>query len=122
MVGRIVDASGRHPFAVLVAALLAIAATWTYAYTTLSLNSDLLELLPRDSPGFQAFEHQLGRVGGGAALIAVVESPDRAANEKFIDDLAAELAKDKSPEIAYVESGTKDVRTFFDDHKWLYAD
>jgi predicted RND superfamily exporter protein len=122
VVGRIVDASGRHPFAVLAIAVLAIVGTWTYAWTTLTLNSDLLELLPRDSPGFQAFEHQLGRVGGGAALIAVVESPDRVANEKFIDQLSAEIAKDKSPDIAYVESGTKEVRQFFDDHKWLYAD
>ncbi len=116
------DGSGRHPLAVLVIAILTIVGTWTYAYTTLGLNSDLLELLPRDSPGFRAFEHQLGRVGGGAALIAVVESPDRAANERFIDQLGAELEKDKSPDIAYTETGTKEVRKFFDDHKWLYAE
>ena len=33
--------------------------------------SELLELLPRDSPGFRAFEHQLGRVGGGSTSAAM---------------------------------------------------
>jgi hypothetical protein len=109
----------------------------------LELRTDILELLPRDSPGFKAFEHQLGRVGGGASLIVVIESPDRKANEKFIDDLGERLQKalddqrachDKcgpdgachaacGPQlISYLELGTKDVRKFYEDHKWLYAD
>ena len=138
------DASGRHPLIVLLAALLVLSGSWHYAYTHFQLNSDLLELLPRDSPGFQAYEHQLGRVGGGASLIVVVESPDRRANEQFIDTLAGELdAQQKVYEsctkkciptdtaclgacgpdlVSYVESGTKDVRKFFQDQKWLYAD
>lgn len=122
IVGRVVDASGRRPLLVLALALLSIAGTWAYAWAKLELHSDLLELLPRDSPGFRAFEHQLGRTGGGASIIAVIESPDRAANERFVDAFADALARDKTPEIAYVEHGTKDVRKFFDDHKWLYAD
>src|SRR5436190_2290546 len=110
LVSRIVDGSGRHPLLVLAIALLTIAGTWTYAYKTLGVSADLLELLPKDSPGVRAFEHQMGRVGGGAALIAVVESPDRAANQKFVDQLAEILAKNPSPDIAYVETGTKDVQ------------
>jgi predicted RND superfamily exporter protein len=143
LVGRVVDASGRHPAVVLLAATVVVASSWTYAYTHFALNSDLLELLPRESPGFKAFEHQLGRVGGGASLIVVVESPDRKANEKFIDTLAERLAASEATRtacvarcaaddacksacgpqlIAYVESGTKDVRRFYEEHKWLYAD
>ena len=57
---------------------------WSYA-SKLQVRSDILELLPRDSPGFQAFEKRLARVGGNATIIVVVESPDRAANEKFVD-------------------------------------
>ncbi len=140
---RLVDTSGKHPAIVLLLAVLSIGASWFYAATHFQVSSDLLELLPRDSPGFQAFEHQLGRVGGGASLIVVVESPDRAANERFIDTLAKSLDDDiKSrascmqscngdqaclarcgPElIGYFESGTKDVRKFFHDNRWLYAD
>ncbi|MEO6575952.1 MAG: RND transporter, partial [Polyangiaceae bacterium] len=142
IVYRIVDVAGRFPFIVLLVALGTIAGTWTYA-SHLDLRSDFLELLPRDSQGFKAFEHQLGRVGGGATLLVVVESPDRAANEKFIDDLSVKVngaietrkncitaCKDDGnckntcgPDlIAYAETGTKDVRKFFQDNKWLYAD
>lgn len=116
--------------------------TWGYA-TKLELRSDFLELLPRDSPGFKAFEHQLGRVGGGATFLVVVESPDRKANEKFVDKLGGDLetlAETRKqciaacPEadgacknacgpdfISYVEKGTKDLHQFFDERKWLYA-
>lgn len=145
---RLVDWCGDHPVIVLLTTFLVIVSSWTYA-SHLELRSDFLELLPRDSPGFQAFEHQLGRVGGGASLLVVVQSPDRAANEKLIDDLSAKLgerldghkkcvaacsatpgappdaacvAKCGPEIISYLETGTKDVRKFFQDHKWLYAD
>ena len=39
----------------------------------------------KDSPGFIAYEQQIHRVGGGATLYVIVESPDRAANERFVD-------------------------------------
>jgi predicted RND superfamily exporter protein len=131
LVGTIVDASGRRPLVVLFLALCALAGTWPFALRVLTHpHTDLRELLPTDSPGLKAFEHQLGRVGGGATLIVIAESPDRKANEKFIDDLStrldamvAEQKKKGGPAlIAYVESGTKDVHRFFEDNKWLYAD
>ncbi len=124
-VARIVDSSGRNPLVVIAAALLVLGALWGYAYTHFQLNADLLELLPRSSPGVQAFEHQLGRVGGGFSLVIVVESPDRAKNQQFIDLLDVEierLAKTRPDLVAYVEPGTKDVHRFFDERKWLYAD
>jgi len=138
---RLVDASGDHPIIVLFAALCLLLTAGTYA-SHLELRSDFLELLPRDSPGFKAFEHQLGRVGGGASLLVIVESPDRKANERFVDDLSVRVnalagerkacvdaCKDDAcraacgPElISYAETGTKEVRKFFQDQKWLYAD
>jgi predicted RND superfamily exporter protein len=130
-VGRIVDASGRHPIAVLLAALGVLLGTGYFALQVLANpHTDLRELLPRNSPALKAFEHQLGRVGGGASLIVVAQSPDRAANERFVDDLtgrldvmtAAQKAEGKAALIAYVETGTKDVHAFFDHNKWLYAD
>lgn len=124
LIGWVVDAASRFPLVVLGLTLAALAGSWAYA-SKLELRSDLLELLPRDSPGFIAFEHQLGRVGGGATLIVVVESPDRAANERFIDDLASKvrpLAGQPGSYVSYVEAGTKDVRAFYESNKWLYAD
>ncbi len=142
IIGGIVDAAGRRPALVLLLSVLFMAGTWNYA-RKLELRSDFLELLPRDSPGFKAFEHQLGRVGGGATFLVVVESPDRKANERFVDELGGALEKEVAdrtacqaacaPEdaackakcgsgyVSYVETGTKDLQKFFDDNKWLYA-
>jgi predicted RND superfamily exporter protein len=97
------------------------------------VRSDLLELLPRDSPGVRAFEHQLGRVGGGSTLIVIVESPDRRENERFIDTLASSLDTMKRADcaagsscpgklITYIEANTRDVRAYYETNKWLYAD
>ena len=153
-VEAIVDFAIRRPFFVVIVALMLVGAAKWYT-TRLELKSDFLELLPRDSPGFIAFEQQLKRVGGGASLLVITESPDRKANEKFIDDLsrdvqqiaasraecvkaacgaevvasglrdgqAPECAAKCGPElVSYVETGTKEVRQFFQDSKWLYAD
>ncbi len=141
LVGWLVDAAGRRPEVVVALSLCFIAASWAYA-RKLELRSDFLELLPRDSPGFKAFEHQLGRVGGGATFLVVVESPERNANERFVDDLGgaleaqatkrAECAKACAADeackarcgpdfIAYVEHGTKELQSFFDQRKWIYA-
>jgi predicted RND superfamily exporter protein len=130
-VGRIVDASGKHPALVLFLAVCVLAGTWYFALQVLmNPHTDLRELLPRDSPALKAFEHQLGRVGGGASLIVVAESPSRSDNERFADDLATRLdaliaeqkAQGKTPLISYIERGTKDVHAFFENNKWLYAD
>jgi predicted RND superfamily exporter protein len=134
----IVAFSIRQPWLVVLGAIAILLGASQYT-KRLELRSDFLELLPRDSPGFIAFEQQLKRVGGGASLIVVVESPDRKANEKAIDDISGKVieladarqkcvAEGKSesvcgPElVSYVEEGTKEVRKFFQGNKWLYAD
>jgi predicted RND superfamily exporter protein len=135
-VRRVVDVSGRHPYRVLFTALALLVLTWTYA-SRLGLHTELLELLPRDSPGFRAFEHTLGRTGGRASLLVIAESNDPRANERFVDDLAAKVTAEVeahaacvakgSPEgcgpdlVAYVESGEKEMRVFYQANQWLYA-
>ncbi len=143
VVEKIVDFSSRFPVLVMVLSLLALYGAKSYT-ERLELRTDFRELLPLDSPGLKAYEHQTGRLGGGASLIVVVESPDRKANEKFIDDLGAKLdAAQKEQKaclsvckaddqpcrekcgpvlISYVEDGTKEVRQYYEDAKWLYAD
>jgi predicted RND superfamily exporter protein len=131
-VGAIVDWSGRRPIVVLFLALCLLVSSWRFALIVLANpHTDLRELLPSESPGLKAFDHQLGRVGGGANLLVIAESPDRRQNERFIDDLSARLAELVKAEesgretprlIGYVENGTKDVHAFFESNKWLYAD
>jgi predicted RND superfamily exporter protein len=121
----IVNAASRHPRLTLSIAFALVAALVAVA-SRLELRSNLLELLPRDSPGFRAFEHQLGRIGGRSTLLVIASSPNRTQNERFIDDLAKKLDEAKRNTsaahlIAYVESSTKEVRSFYERNKWLYA-
>jgi predicted RND superfamily exporter protein len=110
----------------LFASLAVAAVAWHFALRVLTHpRTDLRELLPTGSPGLQAFEHQLGRVGGGATLIVVAESPDGAASRRFVDALADRLEQGDPVTdrlVAYVERGTKDVHAFFEREKWLYVD
>jgi len=131
LVTQVVDFAATRPWIVLGASALVLVSCLFFA-RRLELRTDFIELLPRDSPAFRAFEHQLGRVGGGATFLVGVESPDRKSNERLIDDLAAQLrsaseerarcgvACGRDP-IDYVEAGTKDVRDFFAGRRWLYA-
>ncbi len=133
----VVDAASRFPYVVL-AMGLSLTLAFGACARQLEVRSDLLELLPRDSPGVRAFEHQLGRVGGGSTLIVIAESDDRKQNEHFIDELAVSLERltSEAPHcpadarasacpgrlIAYTEATTRDVRAFYESNKWLYAD
>ncbi|HKQ68204.1 MAG TPA: MMPL family transporter [Polyangiaceae bacterium] len=131
-VDRVVDLAARRPWRTLALVILGLALSVVVA-SRIELHSDLLELLPRDSPGFRAFEHQLGRVTQGASLIVVAESPSRDANEAFADALGQALeraAADRSgctgnspctaDLIAYVEAHAKDVLRFQKERGWLY--
>lgn len=121
-VERLVDFGGRRPWFVILTALVLLAGAWAYAQN-LKLKSDVLELLPRDAPGFVAFEKRLTRLGGRATIFVLVESPDRAANEKVVDAMRETLEKpDMAPYVSFVEWGTRDARTFFQSNKWLYTD
>jgi predicted RND superfamily exporter protein len=111
-----------RPWMVIFASLALIACANVYIKSRLELKSDFLELLPRDSPGFIAYEHQLHRVGGGATLFVIVESPSREANQQFVDDLSVEVKKIGPDLVSYVEDGSKEVREYYKSHKWLYAE
>jgi predicted RND superfamily exporter protein len=138
---RVVDFAGASPWWVLTSAILLLAGTWTYA-SRLDLRSDILELLPRDSAAFRAYERQRSRVAGESNLIVVVESESRSRNELFVNELTRRLhALDASAKacrarcgadascgsmcepdaIGFIESDTKDLRQFFEKNKWLYA-
>jgi uncharacterized protein len=141
-VERLVDATSSRPGVVVAFTLALLVVLGLYIKNNLQLRTDLMELLPRDSPRLKALESQLGRAGGGANILVVVESPDPAANEKVIDALAgridAQLATQSTcrtrcgadvacaakcgPQlIGYIESGTKDLKAYYASQRWLYA-
>src|SRR5687767_14578951 len=87
----VVDLANRRPWLILIVALMTGTLCWWHG-SHLEAHTDFLDLVPKDTPGYRAYERQLGRVGGGASLIVVAESPDREANERFIDDVYAKFA------------------------------
>jgi predicted RND superfamily exporter protein len=139
-VGKVVDLSGERPWTI-VAVALVLMATCVLIASRLELRTELRELLPRDSPDYQAYEKQAGRIGGGATLFVIAESSDRRQNERFIDAVADRLGRWRAERqacraacqsdscrrqcgedlVRYIESNSQDVRAFFDAHGWLYA-
>jgi hypothetical protein len=60
VVFALVGIGERRPLGVIGSALVLLVACWTYA-SKLEVRSDVMELLPRDSPGFIAFERAPAR-------------------------------------------------------------
>ncbi|MCS6901740.1 MAG: MMPL family transporter [Myxococcales bacterium] len=140
LVVPLVELAARRPWLILLSSLAALLACWSLA-RRLELRTELRELLPRDSPGFRAYERQAGRVEGGASLIVIARSPERSANERFIDALASTLhhrRMERSACHAYcqdepcrqtcppetiraIEAGAHDVQAYFARTRWLYA-
>jgi predicted RND superfamily exporter protein len=109
----------------LVAALIAVPATWRTVTLYIHLKSDLEELLPRDAPSVQAVDELRARLTGLQYLGVVVDTGDAArlpAGERFIDDLAARIRK-YPPDLARaVRTGTTEERAFLESHAALYVD
>ena len=99
-----VDLASRFPKAVLAASVLLIAVLTQHA-RGLEVRADLAELLPHDSPGLRALEHQMSRTGGSAMVLVIVSSPDRAANERYVDRLGERLGGLRQSAIALEHYG-----------------
>jgi uncharacterized protein len=72
------------------AAALAVAAI-PFAFR-LDMNTDLASLLPANSPAVRSFREFESQVGGHSFLSVFIQSPDRAANIRFGEDLARRLS------------------------------
>ena len=142
LTSRVVGFAEAFPWVVVLGTLALSVGFGVFAQKTLVPRTDLTELLPRNSPGFRAYEHQAGRLPGSTNIAIIVESPSPEANAKFIDAVSgkieAELSRHKDCEtkcakdaaciaacgpdlMSYVEANTKDVRKYYEDNKWLYA-
>jgi predicted RND superfamily exporter protein len=74
------------------------------ASSRLRLNSDVLDLLPRNAPVIQTFRHTLEEFGGVDTLMILVELPEDVAvdpYESFVEELATGL--EELPQLEYVD-------------------
>jgi hypothetical protein len=89
----------------------------------LELRADLAELLPQDDPALLELRHIAAKVGAPATLVVAVESPDRAANERFADALAANLAPLVGPgrPVRGLDYRADAAKAFYTHNQALYA-
>jgi predicted RND superfamily exporter protein len=89
--------------------------------TRLELRTSFAELLPSDDPGVVALTKTQKRMGDMALLLIGVRSPDRAANLRYADLLTRKLRALPKRVVEFAAYNVRDLRSFFEDNKWLYA-
>ncbi len=112
----------------LLAALLAIPATWRTAHLYANLHSDMEELLPPDAESVRAVEELRRRMPGLQFLGVLADvgkdaSPDRIdAAQRFIDDLATRVRSYPSTLVGGVRVGFAAERAFIERYAPLLID
>ena len=96
------------------AVLLALA---VFGASRLEFDSDVLNLLPRESPVIQTFRHTLEEFGGVDTLLVLVQLPAEVAvdpYEAFVEELANGL--EELPQIEYVDYRIGDLEELLETH------
>jgi hypothetical protein len=110
----------RHPLAILaVAAVLAGVGGFTAWH--LRLRTSFAELLPSDDPGVVALAKMQKRIGDMSLLLIGIRSPDPAANERYAELITGKLRELPPNVCALATYNVRDIRSFFEKNKWLYA-
>jgi len=108
----------RYPI-VLVAIVLAIVCTFpVYDLIRLHVKTNYFSLLPEDQPSIVTLFDVIETTGGFGELMVVVESPDRQANVRFVEELYA--AVDELDWVNYAEYGVD--AAFFERNAMLYIE
>lgn len=112
----------RRPLRVLFVTFLVLALS-ALAASRLEFREDFIELLPSESVGARLLRRAMARMGGGSAtMFVVVESPDPEANRRIVDALEPQLRALPSSLVRTVEHGPEEIRRFFWQRRWLYAE
>lgn len=108
-----------------IALLLAIPAGWSTVRLYLHLNSDIEQLLPRDSASVRAVDELRRRMPGLQYLGVVVDAGSRdkvPAAERLLDDLAARIRTYPQDMVRAVRTGAGEERRFLEKNAALYVD
>ncbi|RJS20208.1 hypothetical protein DRW03_20900 [Corallococcus sp. H22C18031201] len=115
--GKTAARSHQRPWRALLVALV-LTAIGGYFAQSLSLNADLVGLLPKSFQSVQDIEKLRKRFGGQGNVVVVGMGADADALKRFVDDMSPQLAK--LPEIRYVNA--QRPRAFFEEHALYYLD
>jgi predicted RND superfamily exporter protein len=106
----------RHYLRIFICAAVVFAASM-FLSSRLSVDSDVLSLLPRDAPVIQTFRHALEEFGGVDTLMVLVEIPEETAvdpYESFVEELAIDL--EELPQLEYVDYKIANLEELVETH------
>jgi predicted RND superfamily exporter protein len=107
------------------ALVIAVPALWRTAELYAHLRSEIEELLPRSAPSVIAIDELRARLPGLQHLGVIVDTGNAAnlpAAERFLDDLAARIARYPPQLVNSVRTGEVAEHKFIEDHAPLYMD
>lgn len=120
MIERLLRRSHAWPRMVLVLAVLA-AAWGMWSAARLEVRSAFADLLPDDDPGVVALRRTQARMGDLSLVLIGIRSPDPAANLAYAEALTAKLRSLPPAVCDTVTYHLRDLKTFIEDNRWLYA-
>jgi len=88
----------------------------------LGLRSDLIELLPTDSPSVVNLEALKKRTSSYSTLTVAIQGKDLDASMRFADDLVARLKQFPPDQIRFIDYSVNELKDFYSRNKFLYAD
>ena len=92
-----------------------------YLSSRLSFRTSFAELLPEDDPGVRALQRTQKRMGDMTLLLVGVRSPDVAANERYAEALTNRLRSLPRSVVDIAAYHMRDIFSFVDTNRWLYA-
>src|SRR5262245_46059164 len=98
-----------------------VGAVCTLLALKLQLRTALSELLPSDDPGVVTLAKTQKRIGDLSLLLIGVRSPDRAANERYAEELTKRLHALPPSVVQLATYHVRDLKGFFERNKWLYV-
>ncbi len=104
------------------AAIVLLFAASFWLASGLKLRSSLKELLPDKSQSVVELDRMLAKVGGTSVLTVTVDSPDPAANMRFIDDLNARLSELPKEDVRYVIAKVDRIKKFYEENILHFID
>ncbi len=120
MVERLLTRIHARPWLVLAAAILAtIGGIW--CASNLKIRSSFADLLPDHDPGVVALRRTQERMGDLSLVLIGVRSPDKAANLAYAEALTQRLRTLPNSVCDTVTYHLRDLRSFIENNRWLYA-
>ncbi len=111
----------RYRLTLLLLSFFTLLCVWPVWQLGHRLETDIAALLPSDYPSVRALQQIKEKVRGTESLVVLVECPDSSIARHFVEDLAAELGRERYARYIKYTTYRRDV-DFFEKNALLYID